>query len=557
MSLSSRLAGWFLRLPPAESHRYRIVRDQPVTMPDGVTLLADHYIPQATGKDNRGGDQRRAPTILVRSPYGRRGFFAFLLALPFVTRGYQVFLQSCRGTAGSGGAFIYARHEQQDGLATIAWIKRQEWFTGELAMIGPSYLGFVQWAVAADVGDMLKALVPSITSSDFNHFRFQGGTLTLETILGWSTMMTQQATTGPRLVSGLLTAPRRQRRLEHAYAHLPLKEADRLVTGQPSDTFQDTLAHGPEDAYWRPVDHSERVGAVTAPVCLQAGWYDIFLADQLKDYQRLHAAGRQPALLIGPWYHGQLGSLAAQTREALAWLDLHLKGQEHRWRAKPVRLFVMGTNEWRDYADWPPPAQPQRWHLQPAGGLAPAVPTGGQPDHYRYDPANPTPAVGGNLLGAMPRMGQRDNRALEARPDVLGYTSAPLEQDVEVIGPVIADLYVSSSREHTDFFARLCVVEPSGRSYNLCDGILRLTPGEPVSDPEGVWHLQIELWPTAYRFRRGQRVRIQVSSGAHPRFARQLGTGESLSTATTMVAAEQTVYHDAMHPSAVVLPVVG
>jgi putative CocE/NonD family hydrolase len=185
------------------------------------------------------------------------------------------------------------------------------------------------------------------------------------------------------------------------------------------------------------------------------------------------------------------------------------------------------------------------------------VPTSGQPDHYRYDPANPTPAVGGNMLGAMPRMGQRDNRALEARPDVLMYTSAPLEQDLEVIGPVIADLYVSSSREHTDFFARLCVVEPSGRSYNLCDGILRLTPGEPVPDPEGVWHLQIELWPTAYRFRRGQRVRVQVSSGAHPRFARQLGTGESLSTATAMVAAEQAVYHDAVHPSAVVLPVVG
>src|SRR5262249_11471367 len=156
---------------------------------------------------------------------------------------------------------------------------------------------------------------------------------------------------------------------------------------------------------------------------------------------------------------------------------------------------------------WPPPAQQQRWHLQPHGALARAAPTSGEPDHYRYEPADPTPAVGGNVLGAPQRMGQKDNRALEARQAVLVYTSAPLEQDVDVIGPLSADLYVGSSRDCTDFFARLCAVEPSGKSVNLCDGILRLGPAHPAPDEGGVRHIQIEMWPTAYRFRRGQRIR--------------------------------------------------
>ncbi|MEO7003662.1 MAG: CocE/NonD family hydrolase, partial [Ktedonobacterales bacterium] len=201
----------------------------------------------------------------------------------------------------------------------------------------------------------------------------------------------------------------------------------------------------------------------------------------------------------------------------------------------------------------------QRWHLQPQGALAITMPgASSEPDRYRYDPADPTPAVGGNVLGAQQRMGQKDNRALEARRDVLVYTSDPLEQDMEVIGPVSADLYVGSSLEHTDFFARLCVVEPSGRSLNLCDNILRLTPDAiPAADADGARHIQIDLWPTAYRFRRGQRIRVQVSSGAHPRFARNAGSGEPVATATTLRVAEQTVYHDAAHPSAVLLPVVG
>lgn len=549
MSLSSRLVNWLMKLPPAETPDFTITRDVPVAMPDGATLLADHYVPRAPGA------HRRYPTILVRTPYGRRGFFGSVYALPYVQHGYQVFVQSCRGTAGSGGDFIYARNEHQDGLATIAWIKRQDWYSGELAMVGASYLGFVQWAVAADAAEDLKALVPSITTSDFNRFRYQGGSLTLENMLGWSTMMTQQAATGMR-VADLLAQAGRQRRLERAYRYLPLGQADRLVTCGPSPSFQDTIAHGPDDEYWQPVDFSERVVAVTAPACLQAGWFDLFLDWQLKDYQRLRDAGRHPSLLIGPWFHGQFASLSVTTRDALDWLDAHMKGKQTSLRANPVRLFVMGANEWRDFADWPPPARQQRWHLRPHGGLALSEPPSvAEPDHYRYDPANPTPAVGGNSLGARQRMGQHDNRALEARPDVMVYTSEPLATELEVVGPLTADLYVGSSLEYTDFFARLCVVEPSGKSLNLCDGIRRLTPGDPAPDQDGVRHIRVELWPTAYRFRCGQRIRVQISSGAHPRFARNLGAGEPAAAATKMLVAEQTIYHDAAHPSAVMFPV--
>ena len=550
MSLTGRVVSWLMKLPPAETPHYTVTRDVAVPMPDGVNLLADHYIPST---------DRPCPTILVRSPYGRSGFFAATTALPFVERGYQVFVQSCRGTAGSGGDFTFARNEHTDGLATIAWIKRQPWYSGQLALLGPSYLGYVQWAVAADAGDDLAALVPSVTTSDFHHFRSQGGSMTLENMLGWSTMMTEQAATGFQVGLGNILAMRqRDRNLEKAYRTLPLDQADRVVVNKPSETYQEWLDHAPEDSYWRPIIFSDRVGEVRAPIALQAGWFDLFLDWQLQDYQRLRAAGRQPTLLIGPWFHGQMASFATMTRDALSFLDARVKGKVAGERAQPVRLYVMGANVWREFADWPPPSQPLRWSLRPNGGLTTTAPDATdttEPDRYRYDPADPTPAVGGNSLGAPARMGQHDNRALEARPDVLVYTSKPLAREMEVIGPVTADLYVSSSLDHTDFFARLCVVEPSGKSLNLCDSILRLTPENSTPDADGVRHIQIALWPTAYRFRPGQRIRVQVSSGAHPRFARNTGTGEELATATKLLVADQAVYHDAAHPSAITLPV--
>ncbi len=545
MSFTSRLVSRLMHLPPAQTHDIAITRDIQIPMPDGVVLLADHYA-QRSGSN--------LPTLLVRSPYGRNGFFSALMVLPYAERGYQVLIQSCRGTAGSGGQFRYTRHEHDDGLATIAWIKQQEWFSGELATLGASYLGFVQWAVAADAGPELMAMVPQITTADFNHFRFQGGSFNLETALDWSTMMTDQAATGMKLSSLLLFA-QRNRKLERAYEYLPLGNADQLVVHQPSQSFQEQLLHGPEDDYWQPVDFRARLAEVQAPAYLMGGWYDLFLDWQLKDYQALRQAGKQPYLLVGPWTHTGFSNNGIVIRESLAWLDTHVKGKEKRLHELPVQLFVMGENTWRHFADWPPPVRTEPWYLQANGGLAPTTPLASQPDRYRYDPADPTPAVGGNSLGAAQHMGPKDNRSLEARADVLVYTSAVLEQDMEVIGPITAELYVRSSLEHTDFFARLCVVEATGKSVNLCDGILRLTPGSIPPQPDGSLHISIEVWPTAYHFRQGERIRVQVSSGAHPRFVRNSGSGEPMTTGTKLCLVDQTVYHDPEHPSAILLPI--
>jgi len=217
-----------------------------------------------------------------------------------------------------------------------------------------------------------------------------------------------------------------------------------------------------------------------------------------------------------------------------------------------VRLYILGADEWREMEAWPPPNPTTRLFLQPHGLLSPEPPADSPPDRYRYDPADPTPNLGGGLL--FPPAGPVDNRPLEARPDVLVYTTPPLKQDLEVIGPVRLQLYVRSSLAHTDFFGRLCDVHPSGRSINICDGLFRIEPGKGERLPDGTLRIEVDMWATACRFRRGHRLRLLVASGAHPRWARNLGTGEPAATATRMAVAEQEVYHDPEHPSALLLP---
>lgn len=274
----------------------------------------------------------------------------------------------------------------------------------------------------------------------------------------------------------------------------------------------------------------------------------------MEDYAALRKEGHNPYMTIGPWQHGNPAGMAEGLRQSLAWHNAYLRGDRSGLREAPVRIYVMGADEWRDFPEWPPPgSQPERWHLQPDGGLATETPSQSDPDRYRYDPADPTPNLAGAIMTG--QWGQRDNRKLESRPDVLVYTSKPLDQDLEVIGPVTAELFVRSSLEHADFFARLCDVDQSGKSMNVCDGLLRLRPGRPAPEADGCIRVGIELWPTAYRLRRGHRVRLQVSSGAHPRYVRNTGSGEPIATATTLRAADQEVYHDPAHPSAVVLPV--
>jgi uncharacterized protein len=402
----------------------------------------------------------------------------------------------------------------------------------------------------------VEAIGPRITL--VHPIIYPDGAFNLDLALPYSILVEEQ-NTRPRapFLKGLLLQLRIRRRIWRGFMHLPVGEANAEVSGCPKTFLCDWLAH-PEvgDAYWPDRDHSRRVHEVETPAHLFSGWYDFFLRELLDAYEALIAAGKTPHLRVGPSPRGSLGMMAEVLRETFVWFDLHLKGEPDKAPTKPVRLYVMGADEWRKFDAWPPPAEETCYHLHPGGLLYPQAPSfGSLPDGYRYDPADPTPAVGGPLFSMSGKRGAVDNRDLESRPDVLVYTTPPLEGDVEIIGPVRLELYAGSSLRHADFFGRLCDVHPDGESVNVCDGLFRLEPGEGEQQQDGSSRIEIDMWATAYRFRRGHRLRLQVSSGAHPRWNRNLCTGEPIATATTMLAAEQTVYHNREHPSAVILPV--
>lgn len=543
MSVESRLTAWISRLGPPETLDVRVERDVRMPMPDGVDLLGDHYAPVGLGE---------RPTILIRSPYGRRGMFGMLFGPPFAERGFHVFIQSCRGTFGSGGTFDPYHHEHDDGLATVDWLRAQPWYSGELATQGPSYLGLCQWAVAADAGPDLKAMSIQMSTHDFRSVAFEGGSFTADFTLGWARSVTVQEGSRLGALSGRIGL---ERKLDPACRHQPLREADVVAVGRPVPFLRDWLDHcSPGDPWWDPITYTRSVEQLRVPVQLIGGWFDAFLPHMVEEYAILRRNGLHPHLTVGPWNHGHPGSLPPIVRESLGWFRAHLGAEPQALRAAPVRLYMTGAEEWWDFDDWPPAGYTlQKWFLQAEAGLAPATPARESRDSYTYDPADPTPAVGGTSV--VLNAGRRDQQALEARPDVLTYTTTPLERSVEVVGPVHADIFFSSSVEHTDLFVRLCDVSLKGKSVNICDGIVRLEPDRPPAGPDGSRRVTVGLWPTAHRFLPGHRIRLQVSSGAHPRFIRNPGTGEPLGLARSLVTAAQTVRHGPAHPSAVVLPV--
>jgi putative CocE/NonD family hydrolase len=543
----------------------RVERDIPIVMPDGVRLYADHYWPRAAGE---------WPTILIRTPYGRGKEVALggglaLAELPgqcLAERGYHVVVQGVRGCYNSEGEFRPHVNEAADGQVTVAWIARQPWFSGLLGTWGPSYLGYTQWATADAAPAALQAMVVMITSAENHSVSHPDGAFGLETRLRWSQgMQVQKRLHGRPLREHLAQrfSGQAEERLQAAFDHLPLADADVVAAGEPIPFYREVLAHtAADDPFWAARDHRSAPGRVEAAVHFIGGWYDYYLRGLLRDYATAREAAardgrQQPYLTLGPWSHAQAAGMMAGLREGLAWFDAQLRGDRSRLRDRPVRLFVMGAGEWREYDGFPPPARETRFYLHAGAGLADQPPDAASPpDRYRYDPADPTPAVGGALL-AFQGAGAQDNGLLEARADVLCYTTAPLVRAMEVIGPVRLMLYARSSLAYTDFFGRLCDVDPGGRSTKVCDGLLRVEPGKGEVQPDGSLRLEIDLWATAHRFGPGHRLRLQVSSGAHPHWSRNLGGGEALDSGTAMAVAEQMVYHDAAHPSALVVPVVG
>jgi putative CocE/NonD family hydrolase len=517
-------------------------------MPDGVELLTDVFHPVGVAD---------APTILERTPYGRAGVSGTGFGPMLAARGYRYVLQASRGTDGSGGSHSYFA-EVPDGRTSADWIAEQSWFDGNLGTYGASYMGYTQWALASTRPPYLKAMAVGLCSSVRRFAWYPGGSYALEIIIPWDMGAVnfnkpQPAATvadhSPEAIAQRMTA------LQQGFDHLPLGDAIKFLSGEDLPLFEDQLLHNdPDDPYWAPLDFSGMLASWSVPILLVDGWQDYQCPRLLDDYVALRAGGTPVWVRIGAGGHIGGGGEGGMTDAPLRWFDTYLKGLTGLLPERTVTLEVLGEGGgWRDFDAWPPPATSTKWLLRPEGALVNGAPPEAAsagtdaPDRYRYDPADPTPSVGG--IGMLTG-GSRDNRELEARPDVLVYTSDVLDRALEIVGPVEADLHVSSSVDHTDFFVRVCDVYPDGRSMNVCDGLQRFTPSTIMRAPDGSFRVSVQLWPTAYRFAPGHRVRVQVSSGAHPVYARNLGTGESVLTATAMQPAEQAVFHD----SSVTLP---
>jgi putative CocE/NonD family hydrolase len=535
---------------PGPAKPFVVRRDVRVPMPDGVVLLGDHYRPAWSGEP--------MPVVLIRSPYGRAGAAGMLFAAPLARRGFQVFIQSTRGTFGSGGQFRPFLTEHHDGLATVAWLRDQPWCDGRVSTVGGSYLGHTQWAVAPYADPPLNSVSLTVTAAKMSSAFYRHGAPSLQNALAWTGLIGRQERAS---ILGPLPNPAQQARLNRGFWRVPLQAADVTVAGAPVAFWRDFTEHaGPSDDFWAVADHDRADLTRLPPVSMVTGWWDLFLPEQVRDYAAIRAAGVTARLTVGPWLHGDPGELKAAVIEDVAWLGHHLNGGPPPPGA-PVRLFLQQAGDWLEFGEWPPAAiVPTPYYLGPPGRLSQqAVPGDAAPATFVYNPADPTPSAGGPLLQRPGGM-QVDNAAIEARPDVLTYTSDPLPGRVDLVGPVSARIYLRTDREHADLFVRVCDVDLKGVSRNVVDGIRRLSPQSVPApdvqvDGDGILAVDVELHPTGYRMQAGHRIRVQVSGGAFPRFARNLGTGEPFGSATRGRPCSFRIYSDALHPSHVLLPV--
>ena len=559
MTAMSRLGGALFKLPRPETRDVDVERDLAVPIRDGTVLRADRWYPKVS-------DAARRPVLLSRTPYGRHrdGFTGRL----FAERGYQVVVASCRGTFDAGGEFEPFRSEADDGQDVLAWLTSQPWGAGNVGTFGGSYVGMTQWAVAIDPPEALAAIAPAVTTANFNELFYPGGAFALATTVNWIHVVAHQEESAPRRLWNLVAGGKAIAAGVHAS---PILEADVATVGHQVPWYRAWLEHSdPGDEWWSAVRWRDRLER-TPPATLVAGWYDLFLPHQLADYEALRAADRDVELTIGPWHHIAPALQAEVLRRTLAWMDRHLWDRTPAGSTAaraPVRIFVQQRGRgpglrslrrrpggrWIDLPSWPPPADAQRWYLQPHGELAPATPVVSAPDRYRYDPAAPTPVRGGATLDAR-NLGSKVQERTERQADVLTYTSEPLDRDLTVVGPISAELHLRSEVDHTDVFVRLCVVDDAGRSWNLCDGVLRLDVSRRRRD-DASFSVEVQLFPTAVTFAAGHRIRVQVASGAHPTISPNLGRGEPMGTAVAVRAGWREVLHDPEHPSSITLPVV-
>jgi uncharacterized protein len=526
--------GRMLGLPRARTH-YTVSRVR-IPMRDGIHLVADHYAPTMPA------GSRPTGTLLVRGPYGRGFPFALIFARLYAARGYHVVFQSVRGTFGSAGQFEPMVNEAADGADTVAWLRRQPWFTGRFATIGGSYLGFTQWALLSDPPPELAAAVITAGPHDMLASVWGTGSFAINDFLGWSDLVAHQE--DPVRIRAGIRQLRAPRRLARAAAELPIGASARALLGAGAPWFE-SWAENPDENYqfWERMRFPAALDRVEVPVLLLGGWQDIFLRQTVQQYRHLRDRGVNVAMTMGPWTHSQLLSkgLATSARESLDWLDAHLGGAPVR-RPSAVRVFVNGHG-WRNLPDWPPATADHVLYLQPRGRLGEVAPEGGTaPATFRYHPADPTPTTGGPLLST--NGGYRDDSRLALRVDVLDFTGTTLTRDLCVYGNPVIELEHTSDNPNADLFVRVSEVHADGRSRNVSEAYRRLgARGEVVS---------MELDAIAHHFRAGSRIRVLIAGAWFPRYARNLGTEEAVLTARQLKPATHSVHFGR---SRLVLPV--
>jgi putative CocE/NonD family hydrolase len=563
-----------------------VVIEKGVTMKtrDGVTLRADVYRPAHEGT---------FPVLLTRTPYDKNGGAAF--GRMGALRGYIVVVQDVRGRYTSDGDWYTFKNEINDGYDTVEWAAALPHSNGKVGMYSGSYVGATQMLAAIAHPPHLAGICPVVTASNYHeNWTYQGGAFEQWFNESWTSGLAQD--TASRLIRKSTNALIGDEVLP--LNNYPLFNFDNPLGGATmtktlAPYYLDWLAHPAYDSYWKQWSIEENYPNIQVPALVIAAWYDIFQDGSIRNYLGIKAhAGTEAArnetqLMVAIGGHSgsgrtvgllDFGSDAPFDENAITldWYDHLFLGKKNEFSdGKPVKIFVMGDNKWRSEEAWPlarAVSTPYRLH---SGGNANSAAGGGVlytgPDRFivdnadtiTYDPANPAPTVGGPLCCDATHLapGPRDQKEVEARQDVLVYSTRPLEEDVEVTGPVTLDFYAKSSAVDTDFTAKLVDVYPDGKAIDITEGILRARYRESTSEakplvPGTVYDLTIDMWSTSNVFLKGHKIRLEISSSNFPRFDRNLNTGESAAGSSAFVKATNTILHDKEHPSTLLLPVV-
>lgn len=573
-----------------------------VAMRDGMRLATDLYLPP----------KLPAPAIAMRTPYGRASDKSVGALLSFARQGYVVISQDCRGTGSSEpDSWDYYMYESEDGFDLVEWVSQQDWFDGFLGACGGSYVGQTQWCMAmhprmSTIAPEVSGLGVAINTAHLYMFcnayaRSVGkgeGKVSVhhaemerlmveETLAGGYFNEPLHLPFSETLLSRhpelrRLSPSQAKRRLWEQYCALDCAQRAAFVKQALSRNsvsivqvealpaiFGHQISH---DAHTLPhAEPSELCRLFHAPPLMITGWYDWGLNDALATWRLFNCEAQESVrlrsrLIITPSAHNMPGyheggeyhpELQRAHRTAnhvgllLRWYSVVRDGTTDAWPT--VIYYLMGANEWRIASDWPVPGTGQMaFHLGSGGTLSSQIPEqASAPDCYTYDPDNPTPTVGGSIVSYVYPTGSVDVSEIQKRPDVLTYTTAPLERDLDVVGPLRLILYASSSAPDTDFSARLSDVFPDGRAIQLQSGMLRARYRNLNSDPEllepgRIYRMEIDLWATANRFRAGHRLRLDISSADFPRFDRNTNRGGEPGPP---VPAVQSIYHDPQHAS--------